>query len=139
MRVLLDTCVISEIRHPKGNPKVKAAARAFQGKESFLSAITIGELTKGIFALRTSRKKLELSDWLQNIEAMFADRVLPVTRETATIWGELTVRARRQGHTIDTSDGLIAATALQIGLHVMTRNVSDFAPTGVMILNPWKE
>ena len=53
-------------------------------------------------------------------------------------WGELTAQAKLKGITIPTSDGLIAATALAHGLHVMTRNATDFQSTGVLLLNPWE-
>lgn len=61
---------------------------------------------------------------------------LSLDSETARVWGELTARAQQQGRTVHMADGLIAATALRHGLHVMTRNVSDFEPTGVLLINP---
>ena len=59
--------------------------------------------------------------------------------ETARLWGDLDAAARRAGHQVGVSDGLIAATAVKHGLRVMTRNVSDFAPMKVLIVNPWKD
>ena len=61
---------------------------------------------------------------------------LSLDSETARVWGELTARAQQQGRTVHMADGLIAATALRHGLHVMTRNVSDFEPTGVLLITP---
>ena len=67
----------------------------------------------------------------------YADRVLPVDLETSHTWGELAAAAQRAGKIAPASDGLIAATARRHGLHVMTRNTEHFAPTGVLLLNPW--
>jgi len=72
------------------------------------------------------------------LEQDYAERILPVDAETARVWGELTAAARARGKTVSVSDGLIAATALRHGLHVMTRNVSDFIDTGAMLINPWE-
>ena len=59
--------------------------------------------------------------------------------ETAKLWGELTARAQKKGVVIPATDGLLAATALRHGLHVMTRNESDFKASGARIVNPWEE
>ena len=64
-------------------------------------------------------------------------RILPVDLEIAHLWGQLTARAQRQGRQIAAPDGLIAATARHHGLPVMTRNVGDFHPAGVRVVNPW--
>ena len=101
--------------------------------------ISIGEITNGIELLEDGRRKRDLQSWLQILERDYAARILPVDRDTAHIWGELTAAARKRGYTISTSDGLIAATARRHGLHVMTRNLSDFTPTGAMLLNPWED
>lgn len=60
-----------------------------------------------------------------------------VDRDIATLWGELTARAQKNGSTVLEGDGLIAATALRHGVHVMTRNVRDFEKTGAFVINPW--
>ena len=72
------------------------------------------------------------------LERGFAERILPVDAETARLWGDLDAAARRAGRQVGVSDGLIAATAVQHGLRVMTRNVSHFAPMGVLIVNSWE-
>lgn len=137
MRVLLDTCVLAEIRHPRGNPAVRRAVEACQDQELFLSVITLGELGKGIALLEPGRRQQELSTWLLGLEQQFSDRILDITSDVVRIWGELTAAAQRTGRVISATDGLIAATALHHGLQVMTRNVTDFAPAGVGLLNPW--
>jgi len=137
MKVLLDTCVLSELRRAQANPGVRQAVESLESEELFLSVLSVGEITKGIAVLTESRKKRALQAWLQAMEHQFADRVLPVDLETSHIWGELTAAAQKEGRIVPASDGLIAATALRHGLHVMTRNTEDFESTGVLLLNPW--
>ncbi len=138
MRTLLDTCVVSEIRRPEGAPEVKAAVRELAEYEAFLSGVTLGEIASGVARLEEGRRRRELTSWLDGLERGFAERILPVDAETARLWGDLEAAARREGHQVGVSDGLIAATAVKHGLRVMTRNVSDFAPMKVLIVNPWE-
>ena len=137
MRALLDTCVLSEIRHPRGNPAVRKAVFAFRDQDLFISVITLGEMAKGIALLDPGRRQQALTDWLVGLEQQFSDRILEITSDVVRVWGELTAAAQRNGRMVPATDGLIAATALHHGLKVMTRNIDDFAPTGVDILNPW--
>lgn len=137
MRVLLDTCVLSELRRPKGHHGVRRAVDALESEDLFVSVLSVGEIAKGIALLKDSRKKRDLQAWLQAMERHYADHVLPVDLETSHVWGELTAAAQRIGKIIPASDGLIAATARRHGLHVMTRNTEHFEPAGVMLLNPW--
>ena len=81
----------------------------------------------------------EIRQWVEETETRFGDRVLGIDIEVAQIWGELTARGQQRGTTIPNIDGLIAATALRNGLYVMTRNVKDFEPTGVLLMNPWDD
>jgi len=73
------------------------------------------------------------------LERDYASRILPLDREAAHIWGELTAAAQKRGKIVASNDGLIAATAHRHGLHVITRNISDFEPTGAMLINPWEK
>lgn len=139
MRVLLDTCVLSELRHPKGNAGVRRAVEALDSESLFVSVLSIGEIAKGVALLRESQNKRALQSWLQTLERLYRDRLLPIDLETGRIWGELTAAAQKAGRTVPASDGLIAATARRHGLHVMTRNTADFEPTGVLLLNPWAD
>jgi predicted nucleic acid-binding protein len=137
VRALLDTCTVAELRHPKGNPAVRMAVATFDDDDLFLSVLTLGEVAKGIHLLRDGRKKRELTAWLIGLERLFADRILPVDREISNLWGELTARAQKVGTIIPAIDGLLAATALRHGLHLMTRNTRHFEATGVLIMDPW--
>ncbi len=137
MRVWLDTCVISELRRPNKNPHVSKMIEVIPDCDIFLSVVSIGKIAKGIALLEEGKRKHELSGWLQSLETFFLDRVLSIDAETARIWGEVTALAQNEGKIIAACDGLIAATALQNGLHVMSRNTKDFENTGVLICNPW--
>lgn len=135
MKILLDTCILAELRHPKGNPSIKQALVPFDDEDLFISVITIGEISKGISLLPESRKKQELSNWLNGLEQQFSDRILPIDREVAFMWGELTARTKTNGSILPACDGLIAATALCYGLHVMTQNKKHFNATGVFMFH----
>ncbi len=126
MRALLDTCVLSGLRHPAHATLLKNAMQFFDAKDLFLSVISIGEITKGIALLPATKKKSELQSWALQLENVYTDRLLNITSEVVHIWGELAAQAKLKGISIPTSDGLIAATALANGLHVMTRNLADF-------------
>ena len=139
MRVLLDTCAPSELRRPEGDRGVRQVVESLRSDELFLSVLSVGEITKGIVVLRESRKKRAFQTWLQALERYYSDRILPVDLETSHIWGELTAAAQKVGKMIATSDGVMAATALRHGLHVMTRNTEHFEPTGALLLNPWMD
>jgi predicted nucleic acid-binding protein len=139
VRTLVDTCVLSEIQRPQGNPRVREQFQALAPETIFLSVLTLGELKKGIEKLKPSAKKKLLSEWFDQVIDSAGDRILPVDLETATIWGEITAKAAAKGKQVPSVDGLIAATAIKHGLHLMTRNVADFEPTGVMLVNPWED
>jgi toxin FitB len=116
---------------------VRAAVSAHAPEDVFLSVITVGEITKGVLRLPDGRKKAELTNWLLALDRDFAGRVLDIGRETVGIWGEISALAEARGRILPIADGLIAATAIQHGLRIYTRNVEDFAMTGVLVTNPW--
>lgn len=138
MRILLDTCILSELRNPNSAVLLKQALQPFDANDLFISVISIGEIAKGIALLSPSKKKSELQSWALLLANNYADRILSINIDIAQVWGELTANALLQGNNIPAADGLIAATAVTHGLHVMTRNVSDFQLSGVLLLNPWE-
>ncbi len=133
---VLDTNVISELRHGKPNqsPDVRAWAAAQPTSKLYLSAITILELEIGIQALerRTPPQGSALRAWLTGVRAAFAGHILPFTDNTATVCASLHVPDPRSER-----DAMIAATAIEHRFTVVTRNVQDFANTGVPLVNPW--
>lgn len=139
MRTLIDTGVLSEVQRTQGNPRVRERLEAIPPDDLYLSVLTIGELRKGIDKLKAGARRRSLEEWLEQMIAVAADRLLAIDLETAMIWGEITAKCESKGKPILAIDGLIAATALRHGLHLMTRNVDDFEATGVMLVNPWEE
>jgi len=139
MKVILDTCVISELVTKKPNPQVVAFVDGLDDDDIFLSVITIGEIIKGIEKLADSPRKLELHRWLHDdLLARFQGRILPLDTDTVIGWGELTARTESTGKPMPAIDSLIAATALTNKMTLVTRNVSDFAGAGIEIANPWE-
>jgi predicted nucleic acid-binding protein len=135
---LLDTNVISELRKAragKADRHVAAWASNQRVAHLFVSVINIQELEIGVLLAerRDPRVGQLLRTWLDaHVLLAFGERILPVDTAVARRSAELHVPNPRP-----VRDGLIAATALVHGLTVVTRNVADFEPTGVQILNPW--
>jgi predicted nucleic acid-binding protein len=138
VRTLVDTCVLSEVQRGHGNPKVRERFEALAAEDIYLSVLTLGELRKGIDKLKASAKKKSLDAWFDQIVLTARERILPIDHQTAVIWGEVSARSEKKGRPIPAVDGLIAATALRHGLHLMTRNVADFEAMGVLLINPWE-
>lgn len=133
---VLDTNVISELRHGKPNqsPYVRAWAASVSARQLFLSAISILELEKGVLALerRTPPQGSALRVWLTGVRAAFNGRILPFTDNTAVLCAGLHIPNPRSDR-----DAMIAATAIEHGMTVVTRNTVDFAGTGVKLINPF--
>ena len=138
MKTLIDTDVLSEARKPTGHAMVKQRLAAADPGDLFISVISIGEIAHGIARLPAGARRQELEAWLGITERHFADRVLPIDRDIAQLWGEITAKAASAGRALHAADGLIAATALHHGLRIMTRNVADYEPTGVLLVNPYE-
>jgi len=138
MKTLIDTDVLSEARKPDGHASVKQRLAAADPSDLFISVISIGEIAHGIARLPAGARRRDLETWFGMTERHFADRILPIDRDIAQLWGEITARAASNGRTLHAADGLIAATALHHGLRIMTRNVKDFEATGVLLTNPWE-
>jgi len=135
---LLDTNVISELR--KRRPSASVTKWVGQAPETslYVSVISLGELRIGIELVADSKKRLELERWLVfELTPRFAERVLSFDRTVADRWGVLEAQARRNGRRLPAIDTMLAATALALGLTLVTRNTRDFAQTGAAILNPW--
>jgi tRNA(fMet)-specific endonuclease VapC len=138
MNYLLDTCVLSEFTRHKPDEKVIRWMDSIPEEGLFLSVISIGEIQHGIERLPDSHRKTELLVWLNNeLIQRFSQRLLPLETQTMFVWGSLIANMERSGKPMPVIDSLITATALQHNLVIVTRNVSDFVPCGVQVINPW--
>jgi predicted nucleic acid-binding protein len=134
MSYLLDTCVLSELRKPKAHPGVVAWLAGIQPDEAFLSVLTLGEIRRGIELRRAKDQAAarSLERWLLGLETHYADRILSITSVIADRWGRLSL-----AQPLPVTDGLIAATALEHKLTIVTRNTDDFTRAGVSLLDPF--
>ena len=132
---LIDTMVLSELRRRQRDPGVVAWIARQQHDDLFLSVVSIGEIERGIARRRAADPVFagELAAWLDRLLRLHGERQLAVDLAIARRWGQLSAAL---GH--DSADLLIAATALEHGLTVVTRNLRHFTPTGVATLNPWQ-
>jgi predicted nucleic acid-binding protein len=130
---LLDTNVVSELRKRKPHQGVMAWIQSAPEESLHISAVTIGEIQAGIEITRRqdAAKAKEIEDWLDAVAESYG--VLPTDAPVFRRWAQL--MHRRPDHHIE--DALIAATALVRGLTVVTRNVDDFEPFGVSLVNPF--
>jgi hypothetical protein len=129
---LVDTNVVSEAR--RGSRQAVSWLRSVRPERVYLSALTLGEIMRGVALRRRSDPKTaaRLTEWLERLRHDHADRILPVSDRIALEWGRIAA-LRPRGDI----DGLIAATAIVHGLILVTRNVKDFEDTTVSLINPW--
>lgn len=137
MSYLLDTCVVSELSRPRPDPGIVAWMSEANAVVLHLSAITVAEVRRGALRLPAGKRRTSLTVWSEKLRQSFSGRVLPIDESVALRWAEIAAHAERSGRPGSFADGLIAATALDRGLTLVTRNVADFEPFGVSLLNPW--
>ena len=132
--MLLDTVILSELRKRQPRVEVVKWLRAHEDRDLFVSVVSVGEIERGIEKRRLVDPPFAatLSQWLDDLLRLYADRILPITPGIARRWGALSARIGNEGANL-----LIAATALDHGLTVATRNVRHFTPTGVPTVNPF--
>jgi toxin FitB len=130
---LLDTNVVSELRKLKPHQGVVGWIQSAPEESLYVSAVTVGEIQTGIEITRRqdAAKAQEIEDWLDSVAQSYG--VLPADAAVFRRWAQL--MHRRPDHHLE--DALIAATALVRGLTVVTRNVDDFEPFGVPLINPF--
>jgi predicted nucleic acid-binding protein len=135
---LLDTNVLSELRRARPSARVRSFIAGQRLEDLFVSTVTFAEIRFGIETVSDPTRRAELADWLQHrVRPMFEQRVLEVSEEVIFKWRLLVDEGRKVGHTFSQPDLIIAATALQHGLTVVTRDTGDYKLARVPLLNPW--
>jgi len=135
---LLDTNVISELRRPRPSARVRSFIAGQRLEDLFVSTVTFAEIRYGIEMVGDPVLRAELNDWLlHRVRPLFDQRVLEVSEDVMFKWRLLVEDGRKVGHTFSQPDLIIAATALQHGLTVVTRDTGDYKRARVPLLNPW--
>ena len=133
---LIDTDVLSALRRRERFPQIARWMSRQREGDLYLSVVSIGEIERGI--IRQERSKPEfarmLGLWLDSVVKLYGEKILGVNLAVARRWGQLSARIGN-----DSADLLVAATALEHGLSVVTRNVRHFRPTGVRVIDPSAE
>jgi predicted nucleic acid-binding protein len=137
---LLDTNIISELVKPKPEANVTEWVENTDESLLYLSVLTLGEIRRGIAALPQSRRRATLEAWLdKDLRTRFEGRILVIDQEVADRWGLLTAAARNSGIVLPVIDGLLAATALENNLTLVTRDTGQIPSMGVAVFNPWEK
>lgn len=135
MRSLLDTNVVSELVNARPHRRVVEWINGAENDSLHLSALSIGEIRKGIERLAADDRRERLERWVaHDLPAWFGTRLLPIDWRVADRWGYLSATSPR---TLPAVDSLLAATALVHDLCLVTRNVDDFQIPGLRVVNPW--
>jgi len=135
---LLDTNILSELRRPRPERKVLAFIAAQPLEHLYVSAVTFAEIRFGIEVVADASRRAELHDWLAHkVRPMFEQRVLAISEDIMFKWRLLVEDGRKARHTFSQPDLIIAATALDHGLTVVSRDVGDYRKARVPVLNPW--
>jgi predicted nucleic acid-binding protein len=135
---LLDTNVISEWTKPQPNPGIVTWLSETDEDRIFISVVTLAELRYGVERMAQGARRARLDSWLTDeLPLRFENRVLAVDHAVADHWGRLVARTQAVGRPIGAMDAFVAATADRHALALVTRNVSDFEPFGLTLINPW--
>lgn len=138
MKWLLDTNVVSEGVRPRPHPAVLAWTADQSEQDIAISVVTLAELRSGIRQVQQHGLRHRLAEWVETeVTRSFAGRTLPLTVEILTDWLLLARGLRALGRPQSAPDLLIAATARVHSLILVTRNVRDFADTGILVYDPW--
>ena len=136
---LLDTNIPSEMTRPRPQPSVIRWLDEANNEQLHLSVVSIGEILKGITVLTAGHRRTVLQAWLdETLRPWFQGRILPVNEAVAARWGILAGECQLRGRALRMADGLIAATALEHGLTLITRNTRDFQGLNIAMVNPWE-
>jgi toxin FitB len=134
---LLDTNILSELRRPRPEPMVVNFIAARPLEKLYISSVTLAEIRFGIELVADAGKRSELSDWLAHkVRPMFQQRILQVTEDVMFKWRLLVEEGRKAGYTFSQPDLIIAATALEHGLTLVSRDTGDYQRARVIVINP---
>ena len=135
---LLDTNVPSDLMRPRPEPRVKDWMAAQNVGKWFLSVVSVGEFETGFATMKDPARRARLEASLERFLVLLSPRnIIPVTRAVAVRWGKLDGMRQMAGRPLNAADGMIAATALEHGLSVVTHNTKDFAGLGLTLIDPW--
>lgn len=138
MAYLLDTCAISEMISKDPSPNVVEWFEDQAEQTLFLSAVTVGEIEKGIFQLAQGKRRRSLESWLRDeLLPIFRGRILVIDRKLMTTWARMSADLEAKGIIRPSFDSLIEASALHHQFILVTRNAKDFLRSQVTVLNPW--
>lgn len=137
---LLDTNILSELRRPRPELKVRTFIAAQPLELLHVSVVTLAEIRFGIERVSDLARRSELNDWLAHkVRPMFTQRVLPVTEDIMLKWRVMVEEGRKSGHTFSQPDLIIAATGQQYGLTTVSRDTSEYLKARVPVFNPWTD
>ena len=135
--MLIDSNVWSELTRPRPNPIV-ARFLSDNRERLYLSTIVMGELEFGIANAPDPIRRERLIEFADRLLARCEGRIVAPGLDTAAVWGRLKFELESSGNRIEDVDLLIAAQAIASGMVLVTRNISDMARTGAVIINPWE-
>jgi predicted nucleic acid-binding protein len=139
VKYLLDTCVLSEYVKKKPNHQVIDWVDNQDELSLFVSILSVAELKKGIIRIKKSQSSRykKLNNWLQKLEQRFVNRILPLNEDILNTWADICGQSEAKGKKLPIIDSLIAATAYEYDLIIVTRNITDFTFSSVSIFSPW--
>ena len=139
MRVLLDTCVLADLRKPDGHRAVKAAVALIPDDDLYISGLTLGEVARSfVVTVRVARSETCVPGLLGFRTTLPTESWESIMKQPS-FGAKSSERTRHTGHLLHIVDGLLAATALCRGLHIMTRTTPSLAATGVLIVDPYAD
>jgi len=135
MAYLLDTNVLCESSKSSPDPVV-IQWLSDHDSELHVSSLSLGEMIKGIHLMDQGKRRIEIDTWYQRVERWAARRIMPLDGPVMQTWGVFYAKHQKAGRKLPLMDSLLAATALQFNLTLVTRNITDF-PEEVSMVNPW--
>lgn len=139
MSYLLDTCVLSEYTKKNPNSQVIDWLDGQEEAGLLISILSIAEIRKGIIRITDSQpnRANKLRIWVEKLQTRFIDRILPLDEEILNSWAVICGKSEAKGVKLPIMDSLIAATAYEYQLTIVTRNVTDFNFSTVKVFSPW--